>query len=311
MPRASQPRRRHVESVLGRALRSQHGAVRRDQLLAAGLTTGDIDDLLAIGRIRARHLGVYVDRGAPTPERETTAAVLATEALVSHTSAAALLGFGVPLPLEPHVSTGRTVSARLDGVVVHRPLDLDRSRRHRAGGFWVTDAHRTALDLGAVVGSDDRYFDLLARAKGRRLVSIPGLWFTLNAHARRGRTGVGRLRRYLAEPSVTLPTPDVLEARLARVLVAAGVGRIEVERVLTADGQFLGRVDALLADHDQPVEADGWEVHGTPSGLEYDLARQNRLVLAGRAPLRYSWRQVFETPSAIQRDVRAAIGRAA
>ncbi len=290
-------------------MRRHDGAATRAGLLADGLTHHEIDLLVAVGRIRRRHEGVYVDGAAPRSARlETAAAVLATGALVSHASAAALLGYGLDLPTVPAVSVVRSGSARLHGVEVHRPRDLDRCRRRRAGGFWVTDAHRTALDLAAVVTDDDRYFDLVSHAKGRGVVCIPGLWFTLVAHARPGRTGIARLRRYLAEPSVTLPTPDVLEARLARVLVAADVGRVEVERRLTADGEFLGRVDALLVDHDIPVEADGWEVHGTPTALEHDLRRQNGLVLAGRTPLRYTWRTVHREPGRIRREVRVAAG---
>lgn len=301
-------RERRLQSVLAR----NGGAADRATLLDAGLAPSHIDEFVAVGRVHVRHAGVYVDPAlVGSPRTETAAAVLASAGLVSHVSAAAALGYRIELPARPDVSVVRSGVSRLRGVTVHRPRDLALARRRRADGFWVTDAHRTALDLGAVIDDDNAYADLLGNAKGRRLICIPGLWFTLQAHARKGRTGVGALRRYLSDPSVTLPTPDALEARLARVLAGAGVGPIDVERVLTDDGEFLGRVDAYVVRHDLPVEADGWEVHGTPSGLEDDLRRQSRLVIAGRAPLRYTWRTVYERPSQIRADVRAAVRSAA
>jgi hypothetical protein len=253
---------------------------------------------------------VYALNGAaPSIEFELWAACLAVEALVSHRSAAALLGFPIEHPShKPEISLIRTANARLDGVIVHRPCDLELARRHRAKGFSVTDAHRTALDLGAVVRSWSTYETALDWALRNRRVTVDGLWFTLNQHARPGRAGTRRLRRYLSDPSITLPTPGVLEARLARFLTEIDVAdRFDVEHRITTDGLFLGRVDAASPAVRVVIEVDGWEVHGSPSALRYDLKRQNQIVLDGWTVLRYTWLDLVTDRARMRREILQAL----
>ena len=73
-------------------------------------------------------------------------------------------------------------------------------------GIAVTTPARTLVDAGAVlpIGSVSRILD---RAVGGQLVSLPEVWSAMRAVARKGRAGVGPIRRLLradAESRLTI-----------------------------------------------------------------------------------------------------------
>jgi very-short-patch-repair endonuclease len=65
--------------------------------------------------------------------------------------------------------------------------------------------------------------------------------------------------------------------------------------------------DVLFEHARLVVEFDGYAVHAKPEVFEADRRRQNRLVLAGYRVLRYTWKQLTETPEALIAELRAAL----
>jgi very-short-patch-repair endonuclease len=58
-------------------------------------------------------------------------------------------------------------------------------------------------------------------------------------------------------------------------------------------------VDFLWPDRRLNVETDGRSVHGTPIAFERDHRRDLDLELAGWHVLRFTWRQVVESPGRV------------
>jgi very-short-patch-repair endonuclease len=63
-------------------------------------------------------------------------------------------------------------------------------------------------------------------------------------------------------------------------------------------------VDATWPDRGVVVEVDGWQGHRAPAQLERDHQRDLELRAAGYIVLRYTRRQLIETPDAVAQDIR-------
>ena len=104
-------------------VRRQHGVIARWQLLELGFTAKAIEHRLAVGRLHRVHRGVYaVGRPDLTRKGLWMAAVLACGpgALLSHKSAAALLGLRDDQDGAIQISIPRTRRCRIPGLAIHR-----------------------------------------------------------------------------------------------------------------------------------------------------------------------------------------------
>lgn len=143
-----------VIALIDEIAAGQHGAVHRRQLRAAGATDEAIDCAVESGELVRVRPAVYASAGAPrTWCQQLMAAVLdaGPGACASHRAAAILLGIarrGATQEVEISVPRGR--SSRLDGVVVHSPLDLTEDHVMVVDGIPCTGPLRTLADLGAV-----------------------------------------------------------------------------------------------------------------------------------------------------------------
>ena len=182
----------------------------------------------------------------------------------------------------------RTHRAQLDGdVVIVR-------------GLPATSIVRTLADLAlrvplieAVVAADE--------ATHRGLLTVDDL--TTRAAQRAGRPGAKRLRRViqLIEPAAESP----METRLRLILVLAGFPPPEVQANLRDDrGILLGRVDLCYRQARLVIEYDG--AHHRDRVAE-DARRQNVLQAAGFRILRFTATDVFNHPTLVQAQVRAAL----
>jgi len=82
--------------------------------------------------------------------------------------------------------------------------------------------------------------------------------------------------------------------RLPPPEVNAHVGRDEVD--------FLWRGQRVV------VEMDSWRHHGHRSAFESDRAKDARLQALGYRVLRFTWRQIRETPDEVASALRAVLG---
>jgi very-short-patch-repair endonuclease len=202
------------------------------------------------------------------------------------------------------LSVPRRRRPRLRGVVVHRPGDTETLRPSVVRGIPVTDPLRALLDLAAVA-APETVAEALERALSCRLVSVKGVVAELERSTRPGRTGSLVLRRVLANRALWDRPPDsVLEPKFAALLRRRRVVRPVFQHVVRHEGRFVGRVDFAWPEHHLAVEVDGHDTHRTPTDLQRDLTRQNRLVAAGWTVLRFTWSDVVSHPDEVAATVR-------
>jgi very-short-patch-repair endonuclease len=286
-----------MKRVAARA-RVQHGLFDRTQALSFGISDDMLSDWTSVGRLERLHGGVFRVAGAPaTWEQDVMAAVLASGGVASHRTAARLWGILETDTVE--VTVGRNHRCVATGVVTHRSRDLVPPHVTRRRGIRVTNPMRTLVDLGAV----DRWAvdDALERAVIARVCSVLAVERVLDDVARRGRRGAGVLRRVLDDRALGRARPDgLLEARFARLPREHGLPSANFQHRLGSH-----RVDFAYPDLMVAIEVDGFEVHATPTALQADLQRQNALVAAGWAVLRFTWRDVVRRPGHVAHVLEA------
>ncbi|HET6311752.1 MAG TPA: DUF559 domain-containing protein [Candidatus Nitrosotalea sp.] len=167
-------------------------------------------------------------------------------------------------------------------------------------GLPTASALRTVVDLGGRDRLNEGVVaaDMLLHAK---LVTIAELRAYVAEHPRA--RGIARLRRVveLAEPKAESP----MEMRLRMLLVLAGLPRPEVQGSIHDDhGYPLGRPDLLYRTQRLAIEYDGGNHRDR---LIDDNRRQNGLIGAGYRLLRFTAADVYGTPDAVAKQVRAAI----
>src|SRR5690606_4297877 len=187
--------------------------------------------------------------------------------------------------------------------------DLALAPVRRIAGIPTTAVDRTLLDLGAVVPVE-RVHLALDDARRRNLTDWGALLATLFAHARRGRRGVGALRRILDEHYGEIEKTDSgFERLVATLLVQAGLPRPVLQERLAVDGRTY-RVDLAYPAERIAIETDGAD-HLRRDRWEADHARQNAVVLSSWTILRYTWRDYRHEPERIVCEVREALRQAA
>src|SRR5689334_10347967 len=118
----------------------QHGLITRAQLRGLGLTKRQIDHAVGNDRLTLVHRAVYRIAGsAPTDDGALAAALLLTEGVASHRSAAQLIGLVDARPTAPEITVGPTRSQRAAGVIVRRSSDLVGSDVIRTRGLRCTN----------------------------------------------------------------------------------------------------------------------------------------------------------------------------
>lgn len=301
-----------IDAAVAELAARQHGLVTAPQARSRGASVAAIRHRVARGRWVVVSTGVYRIAGAPvTWESKVLAAVLAggPRAVASHRTAAALWGLDGCRPGIPEVTVPRGGRYRPPGVRVHESTDLALAPIRRIAGIPTTAVDRTLLDLGAVVPVE-RVHLALDDARRRNLTDWGALLATLFAHARRGRRGVGALRRILDEHYGEIEKTDSgFERLVATLLVQAGLPRPVLQESLAVDGRTY-RIDLAYPAERVGIETDGAD-HLRRDRWEADHARQNAVVLSSWTILRYTWRDYRDEPDRIVREVREALRQAA
>jgi Protein of unknown function (DUF559) len=197
------------------------------------------------------------------------------------------------------------------GVSVHaraglslRSAALDPRDVTVCGPLPVTTPLRTCFDLARSLPLVEAVAAVDA-ALYRGLVAVPALRAYVAQMG--GCPGVARARQVadLVEPNVESP----MESRLRMILVLGGLPRPLVQVDLNdAAGRFLGRPDLLYPTARLAIEYDG---DNHRERLVPDNRRQNRLVRAGYALLRYTAPDVFGRSAAVLDEVRGHLRRCA
>jgi very-short-patch-repair endonuclease len=299
---------RTVEEILGELAGRSHGVVSRQELLAAGVSTAELEHRVAIGVLLPIHRGVYrVGHRAPSVQARYMAAVKACGdgALLSGKAAAHLFGLLQRPPSLPEVLTA--TERRISGVVTHRTRRVDVIARRNGrtqladGTHWrripVTTIPRTLVDLAATLEEDE-----LARAFHEAAVrhrTTPAQVERVLAR-RHNWPGARKLRRVIwGEAPVTLSR---LESRFLERLRAASLPQPAVNR--RVDGRY---VDCRWPAHRLTVELDSYRYHHTRHAWEQDRRRERQARSRGDEFRRYTWLDVAEEPEPMVADLRALL----
>jgi hypothetical protein len=281
-----------------------------EQLLRLGFSGDAIKHRVAVGRLHQVARGVYaVGRGSLTQNGHWMAAVLACgyepgrgapSAVLSHSSAANLLGIGGEPSDGIEVSARSSADRRRPGIRVHRRPGL----RDEDVGFFeripVTSPARTIVDMAARLPriEVERMVDEADRLD---LIHPPELREALDGHA--GQPGVARLRGWLDRRTFRL-TRSKLERWFLPLAVRAGLPVPETK----------AWVNGFEVDFHWPqlrlvVETDSLRHHRTPGQQTRDHERDQAHTAAGYTCLRFTHEQVRYEPEHVLATLRPVARR--
>jgi len=249
---------------------------------------------------------VYRMGGVPATFRNRAmAAVLSCRgpALVSHRSAAHLLGFErvfEPRPVEITVPRHRRPRARA-GVRVHESTAFHLAAPVAVDGIPVTGVARTLLDCSP---TEQKPIRLLDDALRRRIVSWEELWSCYLTHNVTGRE-VAAFRRILLERDGNTPPGGEFARLVAEMLVAGGLPMPEFEHRVVVDGHVY-YLDLAWPRRMVCVECNDAGSHDTPKAFRRDPMKRNRCQRVGWRYLEYTWPDVRDEPAEVLAQVVAA-----
>jgi very-short-patch-repair endonuclease len=273
--------RANGDAEIAKLATRQHGVVSAAQLSAAGIDKDGTWRRVNAGRLHRIHRGVYaVGHRRLSFEGRCLAAVLAcgAGAVLSHESASALWGMLRPASGSIQVTLAKGSGRRhRPGIAIHRSATLTPSVITRREGIPVTTPARTLRDLRRT-GSRARYQRATRRALDLRLVQPEALG---------------------SEPDLTR---SELERLFLRLCTRYRLPRPEVNaRVGSHEVDFLWRDQALV------VETDGYRFHAGRIAFESDRARDAQLQASGYRVLRFTYRQVRQSPRLVVSALRRVL----
>jgi hypothetical protein len=274
--------------------------VSRRQLAALGLARRAIEHRLESGRLHPIHRGVYAV-GHPLVSghgRFMAATLVADGAVLSHRSAAALLGIRPSDRRSVEITVARGLRPRGDLVIRESALPADEITTER--GIPVTTPARTLLDLAAVL-TPQQLERAATEAEIRRLGSPTSLADLVARYPRR--PGTPAMTRLLERQDIGRHiTRRELELRFLAFLDTHGLPRAQV------NADACGReVDCLWPEHGLIAELDGFATHGTRRAFEEDRARDRALLLGGYRVTRITWRQLTQRPDALAAELKSLL----
>jgi Protein of unknown function (DUF559) len=288
-------------TTVWRLAQKQHGVVARRQLLDLGFSGGAIEHRLARGRLHPIARGVYaVGRAELGQKGRWMAAILycGDGAVLSHDSAAALLGIGFEESGRVEVSVRSSALRRHPELRVHRRPTLRGDEVGSSDRVPVTSPAQTIIDLAA---RHDRITveRMVDEADRLDLITPPKLRDELAHHG--GEPGVARLRTWLDRRTFRLT-----RSRLERFFlpIAKDIGLPVPETKVWVNGF---EVDFLWPDLRLVVETDSLRHHRTPAQQARDHLRDQAHAAAGFTPLRFTHEQVRYEPE----HVRIVLGELA
>jgi Transcriptional regulator, AbiEi antitoxin/Protein of unknown function (DUF559) len=291
----------------------QYGVLSHAQLREAGISSSGIGRAAAEGRIHRIFRGAYALGHPAIGERgRMFAATLACGkgAVISHRSAATLMGLLDKAPASVDVICRGERGRRLDGI---RPHDVRRPQLWETGtfdGIPCTSPARTFVDLASVVGNRTLR-SAFERAAARRMLDVEAIEGSIG-HG--GRRGTQALRAHLDEwrPAASLLTAgrlrSPLEAKVIPLLTKSGLpmplANAPVELV---DDRI--EVDFLWPQHRFVLEADSRAFHATDVASERDRWRDRELMRVGYLSLRVTYLQAEAEAEEVAEAIAAHLRR--
>lgn len=282
----------------------QKALLRRDQLIALGLSSSVVDGHVRAGRLTVMHRGVYLVGPVVPPGARELAAVYACGpgAVASHRSAAFLHGL-LPAPDDVEVTVVNRWPESRRGLIVHRTRELRSDETLILDDVPVTTRARAILDLAPTL-STDTLEQLMAEACATSPTTRKQLDALLARYPRR--RGSRKVRHLLTQPHGPAVTRSPPERLLLKLLREADLPEPETNAPL------LGyEVDILWRELKLVAEFDGHAFHSARPKRERDSRRDQDLVRHGYAVLRITWAQLTRRPTALVARIAMTIGRRA
>ena len=289
----------------------QEGLVTRRQLEAGGLSSKQIEGWVRDGRLHPVLRTVFI-LGHPTlgPRGRIRAAALACPgAVISHRSAAFLLGLREVAPVVIDLIPAEQRGRQLDRIKAHRVPYPGRSETRTAYGIPCTTVARTFVDLAGTQGID-KLREAVAMAATKKRLDIAAVDAAVaNAPRRRG---VPMLRividewRPVEETAKHSTIRSLFEAKLLPLIAAAELPIPKVNaRVRTAERVL--EVDLLWPEQRLVVEADSRKHHAIEIAFEEDHKRSRELIAADYEVLRVTWREAEHEPDQVFAVIRGRL----
>mgnify|MGYP001817879857 FL=1 len=261
----------------------RHGVVTRSELLADGFSRREIDRASERGAITRVHNGVYrISTSPDTFEARCVAACAADpQATVTGVAAARLWGarhtrrIDEPIILIAHDRTPLT-----RGVVLRRTNVLDdEDRVQRDDRIRLASPPRTWFDCARDV--DDDRFERLTEWVLDKHTTLPTLWRTAGRLQARGRPGLARVKRVMAQRADwQKPAGSALELGVLKALEARGIVLVRQHPLVLPDGDLI-HPDGADPGVRWAIEIDHVEWHGGRLDAQYDKTRDRRARLIG------------------------------
>jgi predicted transcriptional regulator of viral defense system/very-short-patch-repair endonuclease len=281
----------------------QFGVVSRAQLRLLGMSRSAIEHAVQTGRLHPIFRGVYALGGVPIGTRGRMYAATLTcgdGTVVSHRSAAALMGLLDKAPLSVHVIGRRERGRTIDGIRSHPASFLAVHETGTFDGIPCTSPARTLVDVATEVGMQTLR-SCFERAAARGILDVAAV----EASLRPGRPGAPAIRTLLDEWRPALPAgskpklKSPLEAMVLPLLAKRGLHAPRCNApVQLAEGRRI-EVDFLWPEQRFVLEADSRDYHGTDAAFERDRWRDRELMRAGYGWLRVTKRQAEREAEAV------------
>jgi len=279
------PADERIARIAGQA----HGVASRRQLLAAGLSRGEIQERLDRGALRPVHRGVYrVGHSAPSTEASYLAAVLACRATAVLGGRAAAFNYRLVKGAAPAPEVVARSRHRVPGMLTRRArlMPTDVSVWQRIPSLTVP---ATLVDLAATLPEPD-----LARAcheAGVRFRTTPRQ-VDAALERRPNAAGAAMLRRVMSgDARVSL---SHLESRFLALLRTRGLPLPVTNK--QAGGH---RVDCRWPAFGLTAELDSYRFHNSRHTWERDHRREREAYARGDGFRRYTYGDVFDDPTAM------------
>jgi very-short-patch-repair endonuclease len=291
----------------------QEGVVSRRQLEAHGLSRGQIERWILEGRLHPVFRTVYAlgHRNLGPRARIRAASLACPGGVISHRSAAALLGIGKVAPVVVDLIPTDQRGRQIDGIRSHRVAFPVRNELVRVHGIVCTNVARTAVDLAGVYG-EDGLRETFERAAAKRVPDLVAIEKVIEVGGKR--RGAPALRRVIqdwrpvAETARYATVRSLFEAKLLPLVAAANLPMPKINAPIRTAERIL-EVDLLWPDERFVIKADSRIHHATEVAFERDRKRDLDLMEVHYKVLRVTWRQVEREPNKVFAVVRSELER--
>lgn len=283
---------------------TQLGLISREQLRGLDFSDERISRAVARGQLHPVFRAVYrVGHRNRNPRARLLAATMACGpgTVVSHRSAAWLLGLREERPSEVEVVSPVENGRKIDGVK-RRFVPLPRGIEVTiSAGVPTTGAARTIVDCAGIRNRRE-IGDLIEQAATLGVLDVGQIDVILDGPRRRGARLLLRLlepwRRY--KPGIHLRSR--MEAKLLPLLTEMGLPIPETNAKLRIGGKGF-EVDFLWRRRKLVVETDGGQFHDNPAAGARDSNRNRALISAGYAIPRLGWEDLRDRPAQTMAEI--------